>query len=56
MWSATALLWERMRLRSASISHALLLNMHHVSTTTLPATHEARPRLDPIQQTQSASG
>ena len=25
MWSATALLWERMRSRSASISHALLL-------------------------------
>ena len=24
MWSATALLWERMRSRSASISHALL--------------------------------
>ena len=32
MWSATALLWERMRARSASISHALLLTC----TTSIP--------------------
>jgi hypothetical protein len=30
--------------------------LHHVSAATLPAAHGARPRLDPIQQGQSASG
>jgi hypothetical protein len=29
---------------------------HHISAATLPAAHEARPRLDPIQQGQSARG
>jgi hypothetical protein len=30
--------------------------LHHISAATLPAAHEARPRLDPIQQGQSARG
>jgi hypothetical protein len=30
--------------------------LHHISAATLPAAHGERPRLDPIQQTQSARG